>query len=459
MPINPSIPLQVEPPKPISLVDSWEKAQQLNNSRQLGQQNDMKLQQMRQDNSDQEVIRRAYMQTGADPKEFVKRLKSSGIAPQTVMSIEKSINDTLAAERERALRLDDTTRKQEMDRYDQLRGILIPIDEEKDDAKAAGMFQKAYEISKVRGWTDDKTEKVIKLAMGPGFSREGLKVLNNSLSTATDIHKEAEKELRAQATMMRAQSYAQNIDARIEQTDFKNDLSRQRLELDIKDYERLLVKDDSLDDLSRLRIRNTMEIARMRIKQERENEAGRNTRLDKTLANRTANIKVVQDRVDSRYGEAISKKMVSPSQVASAVSQSLKQMGYETLDDIDADELPDFQGLVDSYLSRQVPEFGKRSSGLFNMGSSTVVTPSGNEVTPQSTTTKTTGGGNAQGKPAPNKTDDGWQPTRLQLDDNTKKAMKVDKWYPAKGSKGTTIYIKKMSNGSVVETTTKPAGL
>jgi hypothetical protein len=463
MPINPQIALSVEPPKPINILDTFTRAQQLRNEQQAGQinaqtmqENDLKLESQRQASSDQDTVRSIYFETGGEPTEFIKKLKTSRLAPQTVMGIEKTINDNLDSERKRALQLTDDQRKQELDRYDQMRGMLLPIEDEPDDAKAAAMLDQVMQISKIRGLIDPKIEQVYKIAMSPGFNRQGLKILQNGLSTGKTIISEADKAYKNEIAMLRADAYAQSIDDKLLTTDFKNQSDRMRAEAYLDNVESQARRRTDMSGIERSRVLDSASKWRAEIKMAEEEEKGRNTRLESTLTNKTENIKLVQDRVDNRYGEAISKKMVSPSQVASAVSQSLKQMGYETLDDVDSSDLPAFQNLIDSYLSRQVPEFGKRSSGLFNMGSSPTVTP-GKEVSPDSTTTKkTTPGKTAQVNPDSKR---GAKPTNTpsanpkldRIPQEFKDKMEVNKKYKVGPQNGPQMIVVKNADGSLTE--------
>ena len=392
MPIDASIPLQARPPQMPNLLDSFSRAQTLRNQEMqgslmeqqgmIGQQtvaeNQMKLQQQRKAEADRDLIRNLYLETGGDPDSFLKQLRTSGVSPETVMGLEK----TFTEQKQSYMNLGETERRQQMEKYDRARAMLAPISDLDDDGKAGELFNQTLTAARAMGLIDEQAEEGLRQIMPNGFTRDGLRILQNSLTTGTKIAQEAEKELRAQAAMLRAQSYSQSIQDRIRNTDLRDERERQKLEQDMLQYERLLDKDKNLDDVSRLRITNDLEIARMRIEQAREEEKGRSDRFYAGEAGKTARLNISEQGKTVRQKDYLAQKDreaaqkgITPQQMVTVLQGSLKAMGLNSLDDLKDDNLSEFQNLFDAFMSVQQPQFGVEPSGLFGWGRSTTVAP------------------------------------------------------------------------------------
>ena len=129
MAIDSSIPLSVQPAQIANPADIFAKAQALRMSQQQQQQESqinkvklteaqMQLKQQQQDQQDQQIIRKAYMDSGGDLDDFMSRATKYGAQPSTIIKLKQTILDT----KKKSLEMDDATRKNHLEKSDQIRG-------------------------------------------------------------------------------------------------------------------------------------------------------------------------------------------------------------------------------------------------------------------------------------------------------------------------------------------------
>jgi hypothetical protein len=277
MTIDASIPLRAVAPQPIDLAGAYQKSYDLQNSAMVTQQNRLKLEDQQEAAADSDKLRSIYIETGGDPEETIKRAKTSGIGPNAILGLEDHFNTM----RKGIIGKQKDEKDLELVQYDQILAMLSPIDDELDDAKAAQMFNQAYTIAKNRGLITDKTDEMLRQVMPNGFDRQAFKMIKASLTTYSKIAAQNEKGMRAQAAMIRAQSYATNLEAKIGQTDFRNKTDRMKAEAYIDKMESDIEHDANLDEISRLRLKDQTARWRAQLKQSQVEEDGRNARFDK----------------------------------------------------------------------------------------------------------------------------------------------------------------------------------
>ncbi len=246
MPINPQIPLEARPPQIENPLDAFARAQALKNQMQQGQIQDIALQQARQQLQDQQIIRKAYMDSDGDLEDFMAKARRYGASPDTVIKLQEGILNQKKA----YLQMTDEERKAHLAKTDMIRGMLTPIDQEQDDARAAQLFAQAYRSAEAQGLVDQQTKALLQQVMPRGFTRDGFKLLKNGLATGTALLKEANEAASAQGAAQRGQ--AAMITAQ-----------RGRDEADIADFARLAPTFRTKEDYARRWYALRPEIARM----------------------------------------------------------------------------------------------------------------------------------------------------------------------------------------------------
>ena len=285
MAIDGRIPLAAQLPPAVDLAGAYQNAFNVRNAMQQGQlnqqrlqENEIKLGQEHDADNDRKSIRSAYDEAGGDPDETLKRLKKYKVSPGAVMDFEKSIRTA----RQEVQNLDDSQRKAALEKYDQIRAMLLPVDEELDDGKAAQMFANAYKIAESRGLVDEKMKAELGQIMPNGFTREGLKTIMNSLSTGSKLLSEAEKQLRAEASYLRADVAVRSLDEKMYEFDLKNETDRMKAEAYIDNIESQIGRRTDMTDLDRKRFEDSAKKWRAQLQARRDEEAGRNRRADQS---------------------------------------------------------------------------------------------------------------------------------------------------------------------------------
>jgi len=272
MPIDHNIVFRSEQPKRIDVNAAYRDAYDQQNNSLILQQNRMKAQQQREEQEDVRKIKDAYIESNGDSDKWIESARKKGVHPSRIMAIEKDIN----ARKEAAMNMDEKSRKALIEKNDVIRGIMSPVEDEKDNAKAAKMYEQAKWVAKQRGLLDDKTAETLDKMMPDGFDRDLFKIFMGSLTTGSKLASEAEKELRAQAAWQRAQNYAADLEQKMRATDFKNDTDRMRAKAYVENIERLILKDENIDEYNRLRLQDTTARWKAQLDQRSEEEQGRN---------------------------------------------------------------------------------------------------------------------------------------------------------------------------------------
>lgn len=194
MTINPSIALQVEPPKPLDIAGAFQKAANL---RSMANQETIQKQAIEQNAQalrDQQIVRDAWKNANGVDEDFLKTLKVSGVSPEIYQKHEAAYQERrnkMAATKAEEL-------KNQQAKWGNLRSLFLPVLDEKDDAKASAMMNRAFEIGKAQNLMDAEEVSRIQGIMDKGWNREDAQMYINSLSSELNLSNEVLKPVEVQ---------------------------------------------------------------------------------------------------------------------------------------------------------------------------------------------------------------------------------------------------------------------
>jgi hypothetical protein len=383
MPIDARIPLGVQPPQ-VQMPDFLQQAGQAMSLRALvdqqhmvqlqAREQQMRLAQMQQDMAD-EVKAREILMSSPDARSALPLLQRAGLGTKAIKYVTDYANLNEAFSKMDEAQHDVTTK-----RLQTLGNIANEIRNAPDDKKQV-MWQGALKYL--------EQNKLMDVASLPQ-QYPGDDMMDVYAQSVVSVENQ-QKHIIAQ---QRAQSYAASVESLANSREAKSEADLKKLDIAAQDLQRKIEADSMLDARERQRLTQQLTMHRQTLAQRMVEEAGRNRRFDKGEEGKNTRqqksidasmekTKLVQDRMDERQRMALEKGF-TPSQIASATHQAIRDMGYETLDDIDEDSVDAFNNLVESYLGRQMPRFGTKAGGFMGMGTDATVTP-GPQVNPRST--------------------------------------------------------------------------
>lgn len=202
---NPAIALTVEPPKPLDIAGAFQKAAALRSmankntiQKQAIEQNAQALRDQELARKDNELVRKAWAESGGNDEDFLKRIKTSGVSPETVLR-----HETAYANKIKAFgALDEQTQKNKQTTWNILRARVKPIlaewDKNKDDAKAADAMNSVFNIARDQGVIDEDEMKRYQGIMDKGWNRQDAQMLYNSWISDLNMAEEVVKPVEVQ---------------------------------------------------------------------------------------------------------------------------------------------------------------------------------------------------------------------------------------------------------------------
>ncbi len=399
--IDPSIALQVKSPQFENPLEVYARGMSLKNIMRQGQMQDLQLQEAREQQADQERIRKAYMDSSGDLNDFMAKARQYGASPDAVLKVQQGI----LTQKEALLKMGKEEREEHLAKADQIRAMLIPIDEEKDDTRAAQMFAQTYIAAEKQGLVDDQSKQLLRQLMPQGFTRDGLRLLKSSLTTGTQLLKEANEAdkttanlMRANIAQQRADSYERNIEALINYRPEQIKIRREFLAAQIE-------RDENLDEYRRDALRQQLEIVDRQIAgaRERQERAGEQAmeRTRYTQGEISARSSRVQDAITQRQ---MQKGQTGPQALRiteAAIRVASKLPGFGDLSE--EDQISAINTLIDSGIGNVQPVVtpGEHRGPLQKVGDALGVTeaPSRTIVKPGAPIAPSAGRGTAPPQP------------------------------------------------------------
>ncbi len=375
MAIDPSIPLRgMQPIEPIDYAGAYQKAAGMKNQQMQIEQNRMTLDKMRRDLQD-EIKARAILKD-ANPqniRQLIPKLYSE-VGPNAPKYLADIANQNAAF-----AKMDEADLDLIGKRTGYLANTLYGIRNAADKPAAYKQAKKMI--------LDQKIMNQDEVAQLPA-EYPGDDVIDMMAMINTDV----KTQMAAQTARIRAESYANNIASLSTARENKSLSQLKRDQIAAQDLQRKINSDAALDERERARLSQQMTIQLQnlaeRISEEEgrnkrydTGEAGRNARFEKAEAGKAERTRLVQDRMDQRQQVAIEKGF-SPTQIAQATHYAIRDMGYANLEDVDDENVEEFNSLVESYLNRQTPKLGTKPGGFAGFGTDTTITP-GAEVNPR----------------------------------------------------------------------------
>lgn len=278
MPIDPSISLQVQPPKIPSVLDTYGKAMEIKSLAgrdQLQQaqlaESQFNLSKMKEEWEETQAIKRVLKET-PDRQEATKRLYSE-FGERGV-----KVADGIIAQQKAIQALDDATRASANQKYGEIIAGITGIKMIPREGRPAAYKQALQMMIQNGTLPPDQVGKKIP-AEYPG--EEGLEIMIASAMDAKETLDLSIRQTNASTAASRANSYTANIESLISSRADSNDLRWEQLQRNID-------RDATLDALARDRLNQALKIARMGIEQRGVEEGGRNTRAKDAEAGRTA---------------------------------------------------------------------------------------------------------------------------------------------------------------------------
>jgi hypothetical protein len=370
MPIDARIPLLAQAPQMPDLMDVYTKAQQLQNAKQQGQLQGLQLEQgrhaldqLRQSLQDEKAARDIIARHGDDidaaRSELYQELGPNAVKIITDMTNQRQV---FAGMQEKDIEL---AKKRIGVFASTVHGIGNVEPEKRQEA-----YEQALDFLVKNGLLQQD-------AIGQSIPKEypGDDVIGMISQSMTSV----EKQIKQQESRLRAEWYARNIESTITARGAKTAADFERLENDIRETQRRIEADDRLDERERQRLIADMQKHRDNIARQAEEEHGRNRRFDEGEKGRMDRLRTQQQFINDRMEKA-SRSNIAPSEVISVVNNALKAMGRNSLNELEEDEVLYFQGMVDSALMMQRPEFGTKTVPRFILPdrTRTTVTPGQN---------------------------------------------------------------------------------
>lgn len=365
MPINPNIALQYQSPQFQDPLEAYGRMMSIMNAKQTQQRNQMDLESMQRD-LEAEVTVREILRNNPDIKSAMPMIMQK-VGPRGARVATDLLNMKAAMSKMDEADLDLAGKK-----LTYLGNALYGIQHAPEEQKPAIYKQALSTLAQQGLLSQEQIGKTVP-AEYPGDQIIDL-FAKATMSTRDQVA--------AETARIRAESYANRVEDLARESQTKGQLKFGELELKAQELQRKIDRDTALDDRERQRLQNALDIARMNIQQRKDEEAGRQHRFEQGEEGKMDRLSLTQDRIDERQQIAIEKGF-SPAQIAVGVTAALKAMGYASLEDLDDDNVEEFNDLVDSYLSRVEPKFGTKPGGFLNLGTEPTVTP-GEEVNPRS---------------------------------------------------------------------------
>lgn len=358
--VNPQIPLQARPAQIDNPLDVYLKAQAAKSNKQQMQMGEMQLQEAKQRQADDQAVHRAYMESQGNLDDFEERARNYGASPDRLLKL-KQQNLEL---RQGTLKLTAEQRADHLAKMDQIRGMLLPIDDilasnEPDaEERAQWAFYAAYENAKKQGLADEKSDQATTAIFPDGrFTRDRYQVFKNSLSTGTQLISEANKAdqtaarlLQAQVAQQRADAYSRSIDSltenRVETMKFKRDQLAEQIE-----------RDTNLDEFRRGQLRQQLEVVDKQIAAAAARQAAGISATRSNLEYTQEQINARTDRVQTAITDRLAKKGVTGPQALRTMESALRITkalpGFANLSE--EDQIATINTLIDSGIGNVQP--------------------------------------------------------------------------------------------------------
>lgn len=244
---NPTIALGAKPPEPISVTDAYMKALQARNLNQESQIRDVQLQEAQDALKEQQIARKAYMDSDPkDPEDLFRKLRQYGAKPSTELDMRTKMLTAQKAMYDR----DEAKNKSELATNDRILGLFTGVDEElkkqealpkeqRDYTQANRLFNQALQGGvQQKLFGQDEAYGVLRDAMPNGFD--------------PDAYRLWERHFITHSAWLKQTLDQQNADARTKQADVRErTLQQTQFETAKKDASASLGAAQSKDDYAK----------------------------------------------------------------------------------------------------------------------------------------------------------------------------------------------------------------